>query len=113
MAEREPYSSTVCMHYSSSSLPCRAGVNVANLRDDDGRIPCVVIRDVTGTVRCDLMQMPKQPAAQEPGSLSRSLASLVAGRCPTCDTPIRGEADLDDKVVAMPCRHVLRSAKAS
>lgn len=113
MAEREPYSSTVCRNYCTSSMPCRAGVNVANLRDDEGRIPCVVIRGVTGSVRCDLMDMPRAPAAEEPGSLSRALNSLTAGRCPTCDTPIRGELEVEGRVHAMPCKHILRSEKTS
>jgi hypothetical protein len=57
------------------------------------------------------MEMPPDPPAQTPGSMSRNLDALLGNRCPTCDVPLRGELELDGKTLAMPCRHVLRSEK--
>lgn len=99
-----------CRHYAGSSTPCAVGLVPQSFRDDDGRLPCVVMRGVTGAHPCDLREMPPAPADTAPGSMSIALAALTAGRCPSCGDTMTGEYEHDDgRVYAMPCKHVIRS----
>jgi len=110
---REPYSARFCIHYAGSGQTCHAGVDVATMRDSEERVPCAVIRGLTGTKPCEHRDVPEPPAPQQPGSLTTRLNALLLGLCPTCEEPVRGEAEIDGNVYAMPCEHVLRSAKDS
>lgn len=91
-------------------LTCAAGVDVEQVRDEDGRLPCLVIRGVTGAVACDLRELPERPTARDLGPMSAALERAAAGRCPECDGPVDQEHQLpnDGPLVALPCRHALR-----
>jgi hypothetical protein len=69
-----------------------------------------VIREITGKHRCDKLQLPAAAAVEE-GRMARALAAMLAGACPTCLVPIAGEMEFNESLLAMPCRHVIRSAK--
>ena len=89
---------------------CRAGVDTEALRDPDLRLPCHVIDGVTGALPCPYFEAPPAQAA-ELGPLSLSLDRTLAGLCPVCGEPTSGERDVDGHVVAIPCRHQLRTAR--
>jgi hypothetical protein len=111
--DREPYSIRRCVKYSGSNLVCKAGVDPGTLRDDEDRIPCVVIRGITGKVACPIRQLEPEPAVAERDPMARALDALLHGRCPSCGEPTTGEYTHDDgRVFAMPCRHVIRSVRA-
>lgn len=113
VAEREPHSIAHCVHFTSVATTCRVGVDPGTVTDDDGRMPCVVIRGITGTIACDKLQLPAKPGGGEPGRMGKMLSKLLDGICPTCGEAIRGELELDGQVIAMPCRHVIRSARSA
>lgn len=48
-------------------------------------------------------------ARRERSNLAEQLELINAGLCPTCREPIESEREIDGRVVAYPCRHVLRS----
>lgn len=107
---REPFSIQRCRHYAGAGTACQAGIDPNTLRDDEMRVPCIAIRGITGALACDHLELDAGPPQAEPGSLSRALAALTSGCCPTCSEPMTGEYTHDDgRVYAMPCRHVIRS----
>lgn len=100
-----------CRHYRGARSICGAGVDVEQLRDDEQRLPCVVIRGVSGSIPCDERDLPASAAPVPAGRLVSALEQLEARRCPQCRAPIEREATVGANVVAMPCRHRLgRSA---
>ncbi len=105
------YVRRACTHYTAPGTVCHAGIAVDDKRDADGRFPCVEIRGITGALPCDRRTMPPLPAHHAAGSMTKALEALAGGRCPKCNEDIRGELELDGSVLAMPCRHVLRSTR--
>ncbi|MCA9675716.1 MAG: hypothetical protein KC464_11815 [Myxococcales bacterium] len=100
-----------CIHYRGARAQCRAGVDVEQLRDDELRLPCVELGGRRGAVDCDLREVTAAPAAAPAtGPMRAALAQLEEGRCPTCSGAIEREQVFGDVVVAVPCRHRLRSA---
>lgn len=110
---REPYSYRACVHYSSSVMPCRAGVDPVLLTDDDGRLPCVVIREITGKHACSKLEFMPFAAVAEAGEMAKGLVAFLGGRCPKCNVPIAAEMEFNESILALPCRHVIRSEKGS
>lgn len=109
---REPFRIVTCVHYNLAGLPCKKGVEASQVTDDEHRTPCVAIRGITGKVACDLRVMPVEPSVDgELGQASRMLAQVLAGKCPRCNNPIAGEMEFNGAILALPCRHVLRSAR--
>jgi hypothetical protein len=98
-----------CRHYHAAGKPCAAGVDVEQLRDVELRLPCIVIRGVAGAVACDLRELPANDQVVELGRMGRALELVVAGRCPFCGEPVESERVLGGRVIAVPCKHVLRS----
>ena len=99
----------ICRHYVNTYSTCGAGVDVAGLVDAGGRVPCMVIRGVTGLLACASIAIDadKTPDA---GEMVRRLTLFTAGQCPTCERTMTGTAEVPNgAVVALPCRHVLRS----
>lgn len=88
---------------------CAAGADIEQLRDEDLRLPCLVIRGVTGAVNCDLRELPNSAPNDAPGRLVHELENRLAGLCPTCEQPVVDERLVEGRVVAHPCRHLLRS----
>lgn len=99
-----------CVHYRGSAVVCKAGVDVEQLRDHNGRLPCATMRGITGELACDRRSMPSAVAA-EPGRMVTAFQRLMSGLCPACGGEIAGEMIFNDNVLALPCRHVLRHAK--
>ncbi len=105
------YVRRTCVHYTTSGTLCHAGIEVDVKRDDEGRVPCVEIRGITGTRTCDRLSMPPPAPQHAAGSMTKALDALAGGHCPKCNEPVRGEVELDGGTYAMPCRHIIRSAK--
>ena len=80
------------------------------MHDDEGRVPCVIIRSITGKTVCHRIAIPKTPQIVERGPMTDMLAAMLASKCPRCNGPINGELDFNGAVLALPCRHVLRGA---
>lgn len=110
-----------CLHY--VGVGCRVGVPFESVRDLELRLPCIEVlvislgkveRDhagsewITGTTPCAKRQWRPEPTPAPMGKMSSLLESALAGLCPTCKEPIRGEATVGNKIYAMPCRHILR-----
>lgn len=110
-----------CVHY--AGIGCRAGVPFESVRDPDLRLPCIevlvlsmgkVTNDhagstwISGSIPCAKRQWKPEAAPPALGKASAALEAALAGLCPTCKEPVRGEAVVGDKVYAMPCRHILR-----
>lgn len=108
---REPYTYRACVNYASSALICRAGIDPVSVRDADERMPCVVIRGITGTIPCDKVELAAVPPSNEVGEMAKALSAIMARRCPKCEGPIEAEMEFNDSILAMPCRHVIRSEK--
>ncbi len=108
---RRPFSIKQCAHYNGSGLPCKKGVDPGMVRDHEDRTPCVEIRGITGKVNCDLRVMPEGPPRGELGPASQALAQVLSGLCVTCGQIIEGEMEFNGAVLALPCRHVRRSAR--
>lgn len=106
----DPITVAQCSRYRGARETCRAEVDVETLRDEEGRLPCVVISGRTGVIGCDELDLPRTAAGEPGGRMAKLLAELEAGRCPTCSRAITGEATDGDDVVALPCRHVLLRA---
>jgi hypothetical protein len=100
---------TACVHHQLGR--CAAGVDVEALRDEHLRLPCVEVRGVRGSVGCDELELPAATAPMSPGPMASLLADLEAGRCATCKGVIEAEKvdEGDGLVIALPCRHRLRS----
>ena len=107
---REPYVATTCVHYRSTHAACRANVDVRDLVDADGRVPCVVIRGITGQKPCNLLELITGDAPGEAGPMAKMLTALLDAKCPKCGAQINGQMEFNDAILAMPCRHVLRSS---
>lgn len=104
-----PRSYRYCQFFIAPSISCTRGIDVAGVRDREGRLPCVVVDGVTGEIDCIRRQILGPSPSAEAGALEKALANLCDGRCPTCGDPIDEEADYNGRVIAMPCRHVIRS----
>jgi hypothetical protein len=107
---REAYSLRTCIHYRNTVAPCAAGVDPRSVTDADGRLPCAVIRNITGSIACAKLEFPTV-ANQVSGPMTQTLESIFEGNCPTCGTRIAGEMEFNEVFLALPCRHVLRSVK--
>lgn len=105
------YSRRDCVHYTSSGLDCHAGISTDSMLDDLGRMPCVEIRGLTGKLHCAELKMPAPKPGSVPGAMSKAFEALANRLCPKCSEPIAGEMEFNDNMLAMPCRHVIRSAK--
>jgi len=110
MADLATYTRVECVHFRSLSSVCRAGVDVSTLRDADDRVPCIVIRSIAGIHPCAKRTFPSQPATSAAGQMTAMLASIMAAKCPKCGEQINGETEFNGAVLALPCRHVLRTA---
>lgn len=111
MSAREPFTIARCEYWNGTGLPCKKGVPPAQVIDEDHRVPCVVIRGITGKVACDLRVMPEIPTAGELGPAAKMLAAVLDGDCPKCGERVHGTMEFNGAILAMPCRHVLRSAR--
>lgn len=105
---REPYTVRRCIHYRNSYSPCKANVDVEDLADDAGRVPCVEVRGVSGSCVCDLRTWPAEQQVER-GPMSKMLGALLEHLCPTCGEEIVSEMEWADSKVALPCRHVIRN----
>lgn len=105
------YSRRDCVHYTSSGLDCHVGIPTDSMLDDEGRMPCVEIRGITGKLHCVELKMPARSLGSSPGEMSKALAAIMVGRCPKCNEEIAGEMEFNENILAMPCRHVIRSAR--
>ena len=105
----EDYSIVRCAHYRDSFSTCKAGIDPKSVTDAHGRLPCVVIRGITGQLVCAKLALPAPALVDEGGEMARALARLQAGRCPKCDKLIAGEMEFNGAILALPCRHVLRT----
>jgi hypothetical protein len=99
------------VNYASSALVCRAGIDPRSVRDDDERMPCVVIRGITGTISCERLELAPAAPSSEVGEMAKALAAIMSRRCPKCEQVIEAEMEFNDSILAMPCRHVIRSEK--
>lgn len=113
-----------CVHY--KGFACAAGIDFATVRDQDLRLPCLQIlvlstkrvvnhhatsEWITGTVGCAKRQWKPEAAPAPFGQMVSALERALEGRCPVCNEPMRGEANVGDKVYAMPCRHLVRTQR--
>jgi hypothetical protein len=98
-----------CAHY-QGSLRCAAGYDQNAVRDDEGRLPCLAIRGVHGTIECDERIAPAAARPRRAGLFTQALERIQRGACPTCDEPIEREREVGDAVFAWPCQHVIRRA---
>lgn len=105
-----PYTISTCIHYRNSHSRCRADIDVSELADSDGRIPCLVIRGLTGERPCVKLAIQPPRAAETQGQMVTMLSAILAGCCPRCHEEVAGEMEFHGSILAMPCRHVLRSA---
>ena len=74
-------------------------------------MPCAIIRNLTGKLLCDRIALSPLPPEESPGSMAMMLAAITSGRCPKCSGSVAGEMEFNGAILAMPCRHVIRSAK--
>lgn len=112
-----------CIHFDGAGPGkiCRAGVRVERVRDEELRLPCHQLtppgdasaEPVTGRVRCDELEWPPAAPAAMPmqGFMLAALQDLQGNICPRCKEPIRGQVEINGRICAMPCRHVLRGAE--
>ncbi len=111
MAGPDVYTIQRCKHFAGSSHVCHKGVDPAALRDDEDRLPCVVIRGITGKVACPIRELEPPPPEAQRGPMAKALDALLSGHCPSCGQMTTGELELDERVYAMPCKHVIRSVR--
>jgi len=101
-----------CIHFRGSGVECKALVDVETKRDQYGRVPCVVVRGITGELVCDRRELPTTVDVQ-PGPMATRLELAESGRCPTCKGEKTGEMEFNGNVLALPCRHVIWHARES
>lgn len=110
-SERKPFSIVRCAHWNSSGMACKKGVHPVYVTDNFGRVPCVTIRGITGEIACDMRQMPEEPKPGEAGDAVKMLQLMLDRKCPRCGGAIAGEMEFNGSILALPCRHVLRSSR--
>lgn len=98
-----------CIHFRGAQTTCGADVDVEAMRDAELRLPCQEIRGTAGQHACARRIWPAAAAAGEPGRMRQRLDRITEDRCPICAGPITGERAIDSHIIALPCRHVLRS----
>lgn len=96
-----------CVSYRGSLTTCHAGIDIETKRDQYGRVPCAIIRGITGEIACDRLEISKDVPV-ELGVMTQMLARAQAGQCVKCGQLIEAEMDMNNNVVALPCRHVIR-----
>ena len=99
-----------CAHFRGSQTSCRADIDVETLRDEHGRLPCAVMRGITGSASCDRIAMPVAAIA-EVGRMLRGLERVEAGLCHQCGEEVTGMMDFNDNILALPCRHTMKHAR--
>lgn len=104
-------SSFTCTRFRGAAQRCAAGNDVERYRDDDQRLPCVSVRGVRGAVPCDELDLPAGAAPPPPGPLSSLLAAAERGLCTVCGARVERTQDVGDVVLALPCRHRIRSPR--
>lgn len=93
---------------------CERGVDIEALRDGDGRVPCVAVRGVAGSVVCDEREPPAAAAPVPAGRLTIMLDRSLAGACGECGEPITSVIDgSEGRLIALPCRHLLTTRRSA
>lgn len=100
-----------CTSYTGSQTVCHAGIAIESVRDLHGRVPCAVIRGITGELACDKLSFPPPSPQAAKGEMVLQLERMFAGQCPRCGELIAGEMEFNGALLAMPCRHVIRGAR--
>jgi hypothetical protein len=97
-----------CDYYLSGSQGCTKGVVVKELRDSELRLPCVVVDGVTGSKSCALLKISQAPESAAAGTMQAQLALLLKELCPKCGQEMTSTQEVENRIHAMPCRHVIR-----
>lgn len=101
-----------CVQWTGAEI-CAAGIPVRSTIDDQGRMPCSVIRGVTGAYGCKRRSIPDvvDELGAGAGEMVVALAAITSGNCPLCRHPMSGEYEMGGVVTAAPCGHVLRTRR--
>lgn len=97
-----------CAHYKGALVRCAAGVDVEKLRDEEFRLPCVVVGGKTGAVQCDELELPNREGPAVLGRATRALELAESGCCTTCGEKVEREMKVGEVITAQPCGHKLR-----
>lgn len=100
-----------CIHFNGTGQVCKRGVEPYMVTDTDGRVACHEARGVCGQVACDLRQFPEGQPRGQLGPASKALALALQGLCGTCGEIVEGEMEFNGAMLALPCRHVIRSKR--
>lgn len=111
VTERPLYVIRTCLHHNGTGQTCKRGVEPHMVTDHVGRVACHEVRGICGAVACDLRQFPEVEPIRRFGPASKMLAAVLDGLCASCGQVVTGEMEFNGAILALPCRHVIRSAR--